>query len=170
MRHESESPSVSTALQRANKEKRTHCMSATQYGGTVALNGHGTEFARVVNVEKTTKKKGYLNATAPHATLTVTELDEQKESESIKPEPDQLGSEAMVQARTSCTRATAARQTHKRKIGDVDGNQDIDKENRDVLLKPALVVKRICWEKTGTDWQTVLDIIKYGDEQREAST
>jgi hypothetical protein len=76
----------------------------------------------------------------------------------------------MVQARTSCTRATAARQTRKRKIGDVDGNQDIDKENRDVLLKPALVVKRVCREKTGTDWQTVLDIIKYSDEQREAST
>jgi hypothetical protein len=36
-----------------------------------------------------------------------------------------------------------------------------------VTLKSALVVKRICREKTGTDWQTVLDIIKYGDEQRE---
>jgi hypothetical protein len=52
MRHESESPSVSTALQRANEEKRTHCTSATQYGGTVALNGHGTEFARVVSEYK----------------------------------------------------------------------------------------------------------------------
>jgi hypothetical protein len=52
MQHESESPSVSTALQHANEEKKTHCMSATQYGGTVALNGHGMEFARVVSEYK----------------------------------------------------------------------------------------------------------------------
>jgi hypothetical protein len=29
-----------------------------------------------------------------------------------------------------------------------------------------LNVKRICREKTGTDWQTVLDVIKYGEEQQ----
>ncbi|KAG2117612.1 hypothetical protein DEU56DRAFT_761350 [Suillus clintonianus] len=43
-------------------------------------------------------------------------------------------------------------------------------QNQEVLFlndAPTTVtatVKRICREKTGTDWQTVLDIIKYGEE------
>jgi hypothetical protein len=31
---------------------------------------------------------------------------------------------------------------------------------------PVLVVKRICREKSGTEWQTVLDVVKFGEEQR----
>ncbi|KAG1729411.1 hypothetical protein EDD22DRAFT_853140 [Suillus occidentalis] len=31
---------------------------------------------------------------------------------------------------------------------------------------PVLVVKRICREKSGTEWQTVLDVVKFGEEQQ----
>jgi hypothetical protein len=50
---------------------------------------------------------------------------------------------------------------------------DSDKENISLnchgSFTPAIRVvtgKRICREKTGTEWQTVLDVIKYGEEQR----
>ncbi|KAG1857866.1 hypothetical protein C8R48DRAFT_674414 [Suillus tomentosus] len=170
--HESESPeSVPNTLQRANKEKRTHCTSGTQHGG-VALNGNCWKFAKVVkgktqvwkDVNETMKKGYFFNAS--YVTPTVMEPDERKESESMKTEPNQSGGEVIVQTSISRTWVNA-HQTRKRKIGDADGNEDTDKENCDVTPKSALVVKRICREKTGTDWQTVLDIIKYGDEQRE---
>ncbi|KAG2337979.1 hypothetical protein BDR05DRAFT_1004601 [Suillus weaverae] len=50
-----------------------------------------------------------------------------------------------------------------------------DKEDLSLNLAPAVTCgKRICREKTGTDWQTVLDIIQYGKEkqnrQNEAAT
>jgi hypothetical protein len=54
---------------------------------------------------------------------------------------------------------TSARQTCKRKIEEHDS--DTDQTSPD----PAPVRKRICREKTGTDWQTVLDIIEYGEER-----
>ncbi|KAG1728862.1 uncharacterized protein EDB91DRAFT_1253292 [Suillus paluster] len=75
-----------------------------------------------------------------------------------------FGCKVIVQAQDSHTASSGTRQTRKRKIGGVD---TIDKEN---VLFPngcgTLTIKRICWEKTGTDWQTVLDVIAYGEEQR----
>ncbi|KAG1861827.1 hypothetical protein C8R48DRAFT_673284 [Suillus tomentosus] len=161
--------SVPNTLQRANKEKRTHCTSGTQHGG-VALNGNcweicGKSITQVWKDVNETMKKGYF-FNASYVTPTVMEPDERKESESMKTEPNQSGGEVIVQTSISRTWVNA-HQTRKRKIGDADGNEDTDKENCDVTPKSALVVKRICREKTGTDWQTVLDIIKYGDEQRE---
>ncbi|KAG1880011.1 hypothetical protein F4604DRAFT_1679146 [Suillus subluteus] len=75
-----------------------------------------------------------------------------------------FGCKVMVQAQGSYTASSGTRQTRKRKIGGVD---TIDKEN---ILFPngrcTPTIKRICQEKTGTDWQTVLDVIAYGEEQR----
>ncbi|KAG1763133.1 hypothetical protein EV702DRAFT_1205805 [Suillus placidus] len=77
--------------------------------------------------------------------------DEQKENIIVQSEAGRVGA---VRARAFGT--TWARQTCKRKIED-------DK----VSPNPAPVVarKRICREKTGTDWQTVLDITEYGEER-----
>jgi hypothetical protein len=57
------------------------------------------------------------------------------------------------------------RQTRKRKVGSID-NVTANKEN---VLFPngAPAIKRICREKTGTDWQTVLDVNAYNEEQRQ---
>jgi hypothetical protein len=55
-------------------------------------------------------------------------------------------------------------QTRKRKVGSID---NVNKEN---VLFPngrAPAIKRICREKTGTDWQTVLDVNAYNEEQRQ---
>ncbi|KIK36996.1 hypothetical protein CY34DRAFT_109299 [Suillus luteus UH-Slu-Lm8-n1] len=55
------------------------------------------------------------------------------------------------------------------------GRRDTDSDKENVSLDchgsftPAIQVvtgKCICREKTGTEWQTVLDVIKYGEEQR----
>jgi hypothetical protein len=86
-----------------------------------------------------------------------------------------LGSKGIVRTRVSPSRASSAwtntcSKTCKRKISDVDSYCDTDKENynENTDSAPAVMVtvKRICREKTGTDWQTVLDITKYGEEQR----
>jgi hypothetical protein len=79
--------------------------------------------------------------------------------------------EGVIRARALCT--TSVRQTHKRKIEDVDTKLDTDQENFDISPNPAPVEtqKRICREKTGTDWQTVLDIVKYGEQwSRQSQT
>ncbi|KAG1864349.1 hypothetical protein F4604DRAFT_1683362 [Suillus subluteus] len=76
-----------------------------------------------------------------------------------------------AQPEASCTTvASSTHQIHKRKIDTVDPNHYADKEN--MRLSPSLdrtapATKHICREKTGTDWQTVLDIVKYGKEQRK---
>ncbi|KAG2147058.1 hypothetical protein BD769DRAFT_1382180 [Suillus cothurnatus] len=59
--------------------------------------------------------------------------------------------------------------TYKRKIEDIGSNTN--RKNFDISLNPAPVEtrKHICWEKTGTDWQTVFDIIKYGEQQSRQS-
>jgi hypothetical protein len=44
-----------------------------------------------------------------------------------------------------------------------DGNNS-NKENMS-LNRPAPAAKRICREKTGTEWQSVLDIVKFSEEQ-----
>jgi hypothetical protein len=52
--------------------------------------------------------------------------------------------------------------------------RDADKENKalppNLILAPVARIKRIRREKTGTDWQTVLDIVKYDEEQRKKNT
>jgi hypothetical protein len=61
------------------------------------------------------------------------------------------------------TASSGNNQTRKRKFGGVD---TVDKENVLFLNGRCIpTVKRICREKTGTDWQTVLDVIAYGEEQ-----
>jgi hypothetical protein len=58
---------------------------------------------------------------------------------------------------------TVTHQSRKRKQDQADS----DKENISLTRHPA--AKRICREKTGTEWQTVLDVVKFGEEQRERS-
>ncbi|KAG1858933.1 hypothetical protein F4604DRAFT_1930979 [Suillus subluteus] len=54
---------------------------------------------------------------------------------------------------------SATRQTCKRKIvDDIGAEYDADKEN--ISPSCTMAIKRICREKTGTDWQLVLDINK----------
>lgn len=65
----------------------------------------------------------------------------------------------------SCTASSSTCQTRKRKIGGVD---TVDKENVPFPARNDMpAVKRICREKTGTEWQTVLDVIAYNEEQRK---
>ncbi|KAG1869629.1 hypothetical protein F4604DRAFT_1927043 [Suillus subluteus] len=94
--------------------------------------------------------------------------DEQKENKTMQAEVGRVGG-GVIQARAS--RTTSARQTYKRKIEDVDTEPETDQENFDISPNPAPVEtrKRICREKTGTDWQMVLDIIKYGEQRSRQS-
>lgn len=73
---------------------------------------------------------------------------------------------APLEAQNPCTASTTRHQTRKRKIT-CAGVGTVDKENLVVFLNdaPAAQPKRICREKTGTDWQTVLDVIAYGEER-----
>jgi hypothetical protein len=70
------------------------------------------------------------------------------------------------------TNTVAACQSYKRKIGDVQVNDNHDTakglENHGVYRNFAPVVKRICREKTGTEWQTVLNVIQYGEEREKS--
>lgn len=54
-------------------------------------------------------------------------------------------------------------QSLKRKSDHIDSDDNSDKENLPTT-RPAVAVKRICREKTGTEWQTVLDVVKFGEE------
>ncbi|KAG2744766.1 hypothetical protein P692DRAFT_20877487 [Suillus brevipes Sb2] len=64
----------------------------------------------------------------------------------------------------SCeARASATYRTRKRKIDD-DDEHNANKENIS-LSRRTPAIKRICREKTGTEWQSVLDINKYIEEQ-----
>ncbi|KAG2132820.1 hypothetical protein DEU56DRAFT_757311 [Suillus clintonianus] len=78
--------------------------------------------------------------------------DEQKESERMKAKPE------VIRAQAS---RTTPRQSRKRKP---DQRDKSDKEN--TYPTPAPAAKRIRREKTGTEWQTVLDLVKFGEEQR----
>lgn len=62
----------------------------------------------------------------------------------------------------------ATHRTRKRKIDSCDG-VDTDKENIKMSLSHASAptIKRICWEKTGTEWQTVLDVVEYYDKEQQ---
>jgi hypothetical protein len=88
-------------------------------------------------------------------------------------EADCLGGEA-IQAQNSCTISPKTCQTRKRKIDNVidndDGKLDSNDENVSPNTTSSIVVKRICREKTGTDWQTVLNLLEYDAEKRGRQT
>ncbi|KAG2737656.1 hypothetical protein P692DRAFT_20761227 [Suillus brevipes Sb2] len=54
-------------------------------------------------------------------------------------------------------------QSLKRKSDHIDSDDNSNKENLPTT-RPAVAVKRIRREKTGTEWQTVLDVVKFGEE------
>jgi hypothetical protein len=76
----------------------------------------------------------------------------------------------VVTTRAQASECTDTRETRKRKIACVNADCGARKENESPIhhgsLSTPATVKRICQEKTGTDWQTVLDIVKYGTERR----
>ncbi|KAG1722745.1 hypothetical protein EDD22DRAFT_854095 [Suillus occidentalis] len=88
-----------------------------------------------------------------------------------------VGDEAVIRAQASPRRTSNATcRSRKRKIDQVASSGDnSDKENMMPLTCPAPAMKRICREKTGTEWQSVLDIVKFSEElkgrkQNEAVT
>ncbi|KAG1865743.1 uncharacterized protein F5891DRAFT_1187891 [Suillus fuscotomentosus] len=86
--------------------------------------------------------------------------------------PEVTVATVQLEAQDFCTASTSAisthRQTRKRKVA-LAGIDIVDKENLNVFLNATpggpVAIKRICREKTGTDWQTVLDVIAYGEER-----
>jgi hypothetical protein len=80
---------------------------------------------------------------------------------------DRVGDEAVIRAQASPSRSTATCRSRKRKIDRVAFSGDnSDKENMPLSHGcPAPATKRICREKTGTEWQSVLDIVKFSEEQ-----
>lgn len=73
-------------------------------------------------------------------------------------EAERVGDEAHA-SRT----ITAAHQSQQ--PNQVDSDDKSDKENIS-STRPAPVAKRIRREQTGTEWQTVLDVAKFGEELR----
>ncbi|KAG1730222.1 hypothetical protein EDD22DRAFT_853027 [Suillus occidentalis] len=119
-------------------------------------------------------------ATLVHPKLCVDKILSKLPSESIvaqalKSEVGPRGRHVVLQARASEFRtsivAAATHQTRKRKIDSCDG-VDADKENIKISLSHASAptIKRICREKTGTEWQTVLDVVEYDKEQQRKRT
>ncbi|KAG1838760.1 hypothetical protein C8R48DRAFT_782312 [Suillus tomentosus] len=166
MSHEFESPPVSTTVP-VNEEERSY-ISRVRCGGSLrvvskrkpysAEPNHNTQVWK--DTHKATKKKN----------TGVMQFDEQKEGENMRTEADchGVGSEVM-RAQDSRTTSPSTCQTQKRKIDDVDDKHHPDNEN--VSPDPAsTVVKRIRREKTGTDWQTVLNLLEYDAEQRSKQT
>ncbi|KAG0698050.1 hypothetical protein DFH29DRAFT_1003195 [Suillus ampliporus] len=95
--------------------------------------------------------------------------DEQKDSERKKAEADRVGGKVIR------TLSQATRNACKRKFDDININSDSDtnKENisgycvpRQLSPPGAPTTKCICCKKTGTEWQSVLDVIKHGEEMR----
>ncbi|KAG1897048.1 uncharacterized protein F5891DRAFT_1192472 [Suillus fuscotomentosus] len=91
--------------------------------------------------------------------------DEQEDSEKKKAKANRAGGVVQAQA----TRNT--RRKRKRDDVDIDFEHDSNKENHISSYRapkqpfpPGAPTKRICREKTGTEWQSVLDITKYGEE------
>ncbi|KAG1772865.1 hypothetical protein EV702DRAFT_1048474 [Suillus placidus] len=102
--------------------------------------------------------------------------DEQKDGEKktrkkVEANPSRVG---------EVIRAQATRNTrNKRKVDDIDidFNNDPRKENisphhvpkqRALPPKAGVRIKCICREKTGTEWQSVLDVLKYDEEMHES--
>ncbi|KAG1774797.1 hypothetical protein EV702DRAFT_1047345 [Suillus placidus] len=152
-----------------DEDKRSHSQSHTRHEGA----GAREQLARVISVPEAMRQKQYF-WNASYTAFSV-QPDKWEDSQSMvsvlvwarfvvlmrAPKGGASGEVVPVQA----SHTTGARQTRKRNISDVD-SRDSGQENK--YLNPAPVVKRICREKTGTDWQTVFDIIKYSEEQRNS--
>ncbi|KAG1898665.1 uncharacterized protein F5891DRAFT_981578 [Suillus fuscotomentosus] len=134
-----------------NEEKRFHTSRARRGG-----ENHKTHWKVWKDVHKTIMKKD----------SDIVQPDEQKEDENITAGAGCVGGDA-IEAQASQTTGMSTRQIRKRKINDVNGNHGSDTDENVLFPNPVpTVVKRICRERTGTDWQTVLDIVKYGEEQQ----
>jgi hypothetical protein len=76
----------------------------------------------------------------------------------------------VVNARAQASECIDTRETHKRKIAcvgvDCDAHKEDESPGHHGSLSTPAAIKRICREKTGTDWQTVLDIVNYSEERR----
>ncbi|KAG1769181.1 hypothetical protein EDD22DRAFT_843691 [Suillus occidentalis] len=102
--------------------------------------------------------------------------DEQKDGE--EPKTRKIEVEANPSRVGEVKRAQATCNTgniHKRKVDevDIDFHNDPRKENisphhdvpkQQILSQAGVRIKRICREKTGTEWQSVLDVLKYDEE------
>ncbi|KAG1767753.1 hypothetical protein EDD22DRAFT_949815 [Suillus occidentalis] len=109
----------------------------------------------------------------PHAPSTTS----QPESSTLTPQPQKTDSAVaritatVFKKAETCdadcviTSATTSSGACKRKLQDLD--VDTQHESNIILQRPRLAgVKRIRREKTGTDWQSVLDIVKYSEERQ----
>ncbi|KAG0693738.1 hypothetical protein DFH29DRAFT_881232 [Suillus ampliporus] len=149
--HESELPPALTTVHKKNHSTE----SRTQYYGAAAwgqLMKHQDHAHMIVG--------GKDPGPVPSIDATILLNGQQKE---MKAKAKAIsGSEGMIQAQASCI---AGRQTpRKRKINYDIHNTVTNKENV-ICLNPGPAVKCICREKMGTDWQTVLDVVKYNEEQ-----
>ncbi|KAG1789008.1 uncharacterized protein HD556DRAFT_1311588 [Suillus plorans] len=156
MSHKFKSP-VSTALQHANQEKETYRDTSPILNGVggVAQTQSGLQLARVVG-----KHKPY-TAEQNHKIEVWKDVDRA----AMKNLKKEHSSSILHATETAIVEPTMARQNYKRKIDDVQDHDTV--KDSDVYQNFAPVVKRICQEKTGTDWQTVLDVIKYGEEREK---
>ncbi|KAG1726423.1 uncharacterized protein EDB91DRAFT_1086780 [Suillus paluster] len=95
--------------------------------------------------------------------------DERKDSDSErkKAKADRVGGLEVIRTQATCN-------TRKRKLDNVNidsnnnSNENISPHCVPKQLSPpgAPTTKCICCEKTGTEWQSVLDVIKHGEEIR----
>lgn len=157
MSHKFKSP-VSTALQHANQEKKTYCDTSRICNGVggVAQTQGGSQLARVVG------EHGKPYTAEQNYKIEVWKDVDRATMKNLKLEHS---SNILHATETAIVEPTMARQNYKRKIDNVQDHDTI--KDSDIYQNFAPVVKRICREKTGTDWQTVLDIIKYGEEREK---
>ncbi|KAG2086690.1 hypothetical protein BD769DRAFT_1681103 [Suillus cothurnatus] len=139
--HEFES-SVSTTIP-SNEEKRSHTYCTCHRGA-------------LRKQSKTLKQITHDNIVG----VRIGQAEEGKENKSMQAEAGCVC--GVIRARTC--RTTSAGQPCKRKIKDADAEDDTDREYLD---KPA--PKRIRRERTGTEWQTVVNIMKWGEQRGEQS-
>ncbi|KAG1862319.1 hypothetical protein C8R48DRAFT_773765 [Suillus tomentosus] len=158
--HESESPPV-TIIQVVpkNEEKRFHTSRARR--GGAPFQQFRIELAKVVRENHKTHWKVWkdVHKTIMKKDSDIVQPDEQKEDENITAGASCVSGDA-IEAQASQTTGMSTRQIRKRKINDVNGNHGSDTDENILFPNPVpTVVKRICRERTGTDWQTVLDIV-----------
>ncbi|KAG1863496.1 hypothetical protein C8R48DRAFT_672988 [Suillus tomentosus] len=148
--NKSESPYSSTAVSVPAKEEKTQAHTRNEGQAVTTLLKHQKE--NIANTHLDNSRMSNLKSQEAAA------MRISKAGASLN-----FGSKVVVQAQESCSASNGTRQTRKRNIRDVD---TVYKEN---ALFPngcgTPAIKRICQEKTGTDWQTVLDVMAYGEEQ-----
>jgi hypothetical protein len=76
------------------------------------------------------------------------------------------GQKAEARDAAGCVITSATSRACKRKLEDSESTEvNTQHENNISVLRPP-AGKRIRREKTGTDWQSVLDIVKYSEERQ----